>query len=343
MGKIIKKRKLKKHFIFVIFGFFAFFCAIKLFSYFTSIEYKLKKVGYNYQEIKIIQDKLDDDSAKNLLNNSYNKNLINLLQDKNFSLSKIKDYLYYYNDNYKKEYDPRIVEIINDQYYKRINLNRYMQYYEKNNDLSSREIVENVNCNLDSLYYSKDYDADVSKGDLVLVNKYYKLSSDYVPSNLVKIDKKYGYERLIDENAYKAFIDMYNAATNEGLEIFITSPYRSYKYQETLYNNYVADSGKEKAETFAARAGYSEHQTGLSVDLAAKDSIYTKFEKTKEYKWMLSNSYKYGFILRYPKGKEKQTGYMFEAWHFRFVGKDVAKYIFENSITYDEYYEYFIK
>ncbi len=339
----MKKRKLKKNFIVVVFGFFVLFCAIKLFSYFTSLEYKLKKIGYNYQEIKIIENKLDDDMIKTLLNYSYNQNLTSLLQDKNFFLTKFEDYLHYYNDNYKKEYDSKITEIINDQYYKNTNLSRYMKYYEENNDLTSREIVENINCNLDSLYYSTDYDADVSDGYLILVNKYYKLPSDYVPSNLVKIDKKYGYERLIDENAYKAFIDMYNDANNEGLEIFITSPYRSYKYQETLYNNYVTDSGKEKAETFAARAGYSEHQTGLSVDLSAKGSMYTKFEKTEEYKWMLSNSYKYGFILRYPKGKEKQTGYMFEAWHFRFVGKDVAKYIFENSITYDEYYEYFIK
>ena len=91
------------------------------------------------------------------------------------------------------------------------------------------------------------------------------------------------------------------------------------------------------------RAGYSEHQTGLALDIVTYGASMDTFENTDEFKWLSDNAYKYGFILRYPKGKEKLTGYSYESWHYRYVGKDVAKKIHDLDITYDEYYAYYIE
>ena len=93
---------------------------------------------------------------------------------------------------------------------------------------------------------------------------------------------------------------------------------------------------------YSARPGYSEHQTGLVIDIDNYNDDYENFDKTKEFEWMNNNSYKYGFILRYPKGKTDITGYDYESWHYRYVGKEIAKYIYENNITFDEYYAKFI-
>ena len=104
-----------------------------------------------------------------------------------------------------------------------------------------------------------------------------------------------------------------------------------------LYDNYVATDGKEAADTYSARAGYSEHQTGLAVDIYNKVLPYTSFEETEEFTWMQENAYKYGFILRFPKDKTNITGYQYESWHYRYVGKEVAKEIHENNLTLEEY------
>ena len=108
---------------------------------------------------------------------------------------------------------------------------------------------------------------------------------------------------------------------------------------------YKERKGLEYADNISARAGFSEHQTGYAVDVGvqAKMSTGKAFKNTGEYKWMLENSYKYGYILRYPENKSDITGYGFEAWHYRYVGKDVALYIHEHDITFDEYYAFFIE
>ena len=119
--------------------------------------------------------------------------------------------------------------------------------------------------------------------------------------------------------------------------------YRSYEYQVNLYNKYVENDGIKEADTYSARPGYSEHQTGLCVDVYDGEIDYTNFEKSDSYNWMQENAYKYGFILRFPKGKENLTGYQYESWHYRYVGKKIAKYIKENDLTLEEYYAKFIE
>jgi zinc D-Ala-D-Ala carboxypeptidase len=139
-------------------------------------------------------------------------------------------------------------------------------------------------------------------------------------------------------NAKKAFYELSTAAKKEGYNIIAMSSYRSYQYQVNLYNRYVEQDGKELADTYSARPGSSEHQTGLAVDVYNGKIEYTSFEKTKEYNWMQENAYKYGFILRFPKDKVKQTGYQYESWHYRYVGKDIAKYIHDHNMCLEEYY-----
>ena len=136
---------------------------------------------------------------------------------------------------------------------------------------------------------------------------------------------------------------MYNAAKEEGLYLIITSAYREYEFQETLWKKYAAQQGEEWADSIAARPGYSEHQSGLALDIVTYKSNMNDFENTKEFKWLQDNAHKYGFILRYPKGKEKLTGYNYESWHYRYVGVETATKIKKLGITFDEYYAYYLK
>ena len=156
---------------------------------------------------------------------------------------------------------------------------------------------------------------------ILIANKTYSLPENYDPGK-------------ISDDALKAFEEMREAASKDKITLWIQSGYRSYKTQDELFNNYVKKHGKEKAETFSARPGHSEHQTGLAMDL---NIINSSFEGTKEAIWIEKNCYKYGFIIRYPKGKEKITGYKYEPWHIRYLGKDMSKKVYSSGLTLEEY------
>ena len=130
---------------------------------------------------------------------------------------------------------------------------------------------------------------------------------------------------------------MSHDANKLGYKIKVVSAYRSYFYQQELYNYYFKKMGK-KAKYVSSLPGHSEHQLGLSIDVEGSNGDYNKFEESNEFKWMINNSYKYGFILRYPKNKEKITGYKYEPTHLRYVGYSLAKYLKRNSMTLEEYY-----
>ena len=165
------------------------------------------------------------------------------------------------------------------------------------------------------------------------------MPNNYIPDNLEEINPNYtnGTKKLVNV-ARLAFEDLAYQAKQEGYTIRAISAYRSYDYQLGLYNKYVAQDGQKQADTYSARPGYSEHQTGLVVDVDNIKTDFNNFESTEEFKWMQENAYKYGFILRYPKGKEHITGYTYESWHYRYVGKKIAKAIHNEDITFDEYY-----
>lgn len=170
-----------------------------------------------------------------------------------------------------------------------------------------------------------------------VVNKNNKLTNDYIPDDLEEVTKMFSLEnRKLRKKAKEEFINMAIDAKKEGFNIILVSAFRDYNYQENLYNYYSQEKGKSYADMCSARAGHSEHQTGLAIDVADISLDYDNFESTKEFTWMINNAYKYGFILRYPKGKFHITGFKYEPWHFRYVG-DIAEYIFKNNLTLEEY------
>ena len=172
----------------------------------------------------------------------------------------------------------------------------------------------------------------------VLVNKNNFLDKNFIPNNLESISTEYAYEnkKLIHE-AKVAFEKLSMDAKILGFKIIAVSAYRDYDYQYKLYNYYVDTKGLEYADKCSARPGHSEHQTGLAVDVMGSNLDYNIFEDSIEFNWMQKNAYKYGFILRYPKGKEHITGFKYEPWHYRYVGIKIAKEIYENNLTLEEY------
>lgn len=219
---------------------------------------------------------------------------------------------------------------------------RYKKYKENNPNLNDLDIVTRVNLNLDKPFYSNIKEAKDLNKEYILVNKYNYLNNDYKPDNLVKLEKCSLKDKLIQKIAIDDFYNMCDEIKKNNLNIRVVSSYRSFEYQKTLYENYVLKDGQELADTYSARAGFSEHQTGLAIDIDNGKKDYNNFDETEEFKWMIDNSYKYGFILRYPYGKENITGYSYESWHFRYVGKEHAKYIYHNDLTLDEYYIRFL-
>lgn len=171
----------------------------------------------------------------------------------------------------------------------------------------------------------------------LIVNKTYSIPSSYKPINPETTITGERCNNCLEKEVMESFRLMQSDATSVGLNIYIASGYRSYSYQERLYNNYTAVSGVAGADTYSARPGHSEHQTGLCFDL---NSVDDSFAYTDEGKWINENAYLYGFIIRYPKGKENITGYQYESWHLRYVGKDLASKLYNNGnwITMEEYY-----
>lgn len=224
-------------------------------------------------------------------------------------------------------------------YYKSNNIKRYQDYHKLNNDLSVSDVVTRVNLNLDLPYYTNTKEAKYLNTFYTLVNKYNYLRDDFVPNNLVAMTTPYSKEGIyLVEEARDNFYKLVDKAKEEGLTIRAISAYRGYTYQKRLYDKYVEADGVNKADTYSARPGFSDHQTGLAIDVDNTISSFENFTNTKEYQWMLDNSYKYGFILRYPSGKESITTYQFESWHYRYVGLKLAKKIKASNLTFDEYF-----
>ena len=224
------------------------------------------------------------------------------------------------------------------KYFKMDNLDRYINYKSKNPDKEIEQIIKDVNMDLDKEPYEDMKKATNLNSINILVNKHNYLTEDYVPENLENINSSYALSNMkMVSEAKNAFENLSKDAAKQNLKVIAMSTYRSYEYQVDLYNRYVKTDGKEAADTYSGRPGNSEHQTGLAVDVYNVKETYTNFEKTKEYTWMQDNAYKYGFILRFPKDKENETGYEFESWHYRYVGLKAAKYIKEHNISFEEY------
>ena len=330
----MSRRKKKKHlskllFIVLIFilGFFAYQ------NLFKNNIIEVIKQEYN------IYSKID----------GYNKELLSRYKSYNslFPNLEIEDIVKGVNldlDKYDLEFDDNINNFSKDTYYKKDNIDRYLAYQDDNNELDHHEIIRRVNSNLDKEFYVDYVNTDLSKGLLMIANKFYYLG-DYEPDDLITIPSEYGGNSLkASEITVNAYINMYNAIKEEtNLKLKVNSAYRSYQRQKTLYNDYVNRNGIEWADKWSAKPGFSEHQTGLALDITTSSATFDNFEDTEAYDWLVDNCYKYGFILRYPSDDYYLTGYNFESWHFRYVGVDVATKIYNEKITFEEYYEYYVK
>ena len=195
-------------------------------------------------------------------------------------------------------------------------------------------ILENIDTNPESL--------------TVLINKEFSLPSDYVPKNLTVPAitfsfRGYHEKNLMRQDAAQALEKLIKNASSEGLRINGVSGYRSYKRQLNIYNKNIIKYGLDYTNKYSAKAGYSEHQSGLAMDVSTnsiKNQLDVSFASTKEGKWLAENCWKFGYIIRYPEGKSQITGYAYEPWHIRYVGLELAKYLTENNLTLEEYYGY---
>ena len=317
-----KRLKLKKKVYY--FGAFVVFLTVAIllginyyndYQYKQTNEYKLLEKGYSLEDTKTIFAKLSETEQQKLINN-----------DK----------------------DDKIISLLEQKYFLEKNLEDYQEYIRKNNEDDYAKVISIVNVHANHKWYQLDLNTQEDLGMLMNVNKFYTLSETYVPENLRNIELSYAYgeegENKLIDYAYDKFLELWQAANEQGFYLMVTSSYRDYQGQKEIYDYRVSTQGERKADETAARPGHSEHQTGLVIDMTSKtEPLADSFSNSEAYKWLKENAYKYGFIERYPEGKTYLTGYNPESWHWRYVGEEAAKLIHDEDITFDEYYAFYIE
>ncbi len=318
-----------------------------------------QEVGTPYEEVEIKAYSDEKDLRENVLidNNSFDPNIVGkYVVTYRLSISDVRDeYLYRVID-----VEDTTAPILKLKGPKEITLKKGETYKDAGVEVSDnydKEIKEKIKTKgkVDTSKlgeYEIVYEVTDSSGNIASVSKKVKVTSKggiipqikeedgitYVDGTLV-VNKKYSipkdYTPGLKDTTYDAFTKLKQEAKKKGYTIQILSGYRNYADQEKLYNDYVKKYGKEKADTFSAEPGHSEHQTGLALDVGKLD---TSFGNTPAGKWLAANAYKYGFIIRYPEGKEKITGYQYEPWHIRYLGKDLAQKVYKSGLTLEEYF-----
>jgi len=347
---------------------------IVLFIFYRSNINDLKKIGYSEKASKNILLKF---KKKEIIHLGKNKTLNRAFEssdyiDKNFtSYSKIKYQnhkniikninkllkigysneeisliLSRGNDKDVNEFTKRkkvryLEEFFSVSYSKLRNYDRYISYMNNSREDEETSVLY-VNLDMDKENY-KDAKKIEDFSYTMLVNKHHKLEKDFVPKDLKTVSTDYAREKGIKANitAISQAKKMIDDAKKDDKNIIINSAYRSYEDQEDIVNTYRELYGDSYIEKYVLLPGYSEHQTGLGIDFGSTDSKI--FIQSDEYKWMEENCYKYGFIHRFKSNYEEITGVKNESWHYRYVGKKAAKYIYENDITLEEYYIKFIE
>lgn len=318
------------------------------------LDEELENLGYTRGEVSAILQL--DYKDRLVFKEGYSKRLITIISNPNFDITKSSLYFKFYkeyddktlfflvNNNYISTSNYKLVrELFKSKYFILENLSKYLIYYKDINDIPYTIAYVNVGAYKEPYV---EYDlSDLSKGITILANKWNSLD-DYVPKNLVTINPIHGTssksEQKLEKDCYEAFTEMYNAAKKDNIDFYITSGYRAQETQVDVYNRYLQSDSQARVDTYSSRPGFSDHQTGLACDILSGNYTFDSFEQSSACTWLKKNAYKYGFILRFPKNKTDLTGYMYESWHYRYVGKDIAKYIYENNICFEEYYAYYI-
>jgi len=273
----------------------------------SSIEYKLGEIGYTTEEIEYIKSNFTKEERNELLD---------------------------------KEYDSILIKFYKEKYFRKDKLEEYLEYHNSNKDLSSDEVITKINTHTNIEPYEKIFDTDISKNELMLVNKYYKLSEDYKPE-VELISSQYAYSgKYASKTIIESIQNLIDAAKEDNIKLIVAAGYRSYKEQEDIYESYKINNGIREADEVVSRPGHSDYQTGLAVDIEPYAKYIENVSESEEYQWLQNNMYNFGFIQRFPEGKEDITGFKYSAWHLRYVGIDAALYIHDNNITFEEYYGY---
>lgn len=309
--------------------------------------------SYSSQSI----EKMEELGIKDKVNlKKYSKTLDVAIYDEYFQNTYLKDYEiidYVDTDSFidlvnillDRKYEAKEIGTIIKEYTKcpnfnKFNFERYLSYKEKNNSLDYQTVVTRVNIKLDKEFYTDTEPVKDPDSLYVVVNKYNYLDSSFVPKNLKPLFNNSN-ATMVSEAA-DAYQKLVEAAKKDGITLVATTAYRSYGFQSTLYNNYKAKDGEAAADTYSARPGFSEHQTGLAADL--NDPNYSERRLSpSDYEWLKQNANKYGFIIRFPEGTDNITGYQEEDWHIRYLGVDVATKVKESGLTLDEYYDLYLK
>lgn len=270
---------------------------------------------------------------EDLLHLGYNLNDIEVIQNK-ISNVDVKEYFL------KEKYD-NISSYINALNFIPKNISRYVAYHNRNQNMTYDNTVLNVNMNLDYDFYTNVNTLHNYLDITTLVNKYNKLPDNYEIDDLVVLDNEYSNKgEKVRKVIYNDLKKMFDDAKKDNINLNVISGFRTYEKQDTLFNNSIKKNGIDHALIYSAKPGYSEHQLGLAIDV---NSVEENFKNTNEYKWLKNNSYKYGFIERYPENKEYITGFGYEPWHYRYLGVDITTRIFTENITYEEYVVKFLK
>ena len=290
-----------KRLIILVVGVVILVVGIKLIQNYDKIGKQLREIGYSKEDSVKITSILSEEDVSKVLN---------------------------------MEYQEKLIPIIENNYFIPKNLEKYLDFKNKNNDKNVEDIIAIVNVKQNNDWYENTTNTDISKGNAMLVNKFHSLTEDFDPGEIVKISVQYAYDGHSTTNeVYEQYKKMWYAAKEENLTLIVNSSYRTYSEQEKTH--------KVNGDEYAARPGFSEHQTGLALDIVTYNTIGNDFENKPEFTWLSNNAHLYGFILRYPKDKEYLTGFEYESWHYRYLGVDLATKVYESGLTYDEYYAYY--
>ncbi len=373
--KKVRKIKVKPKFMSAIkvMGFF-FFIFLAIFLFYRKQIRDLTSVGYSKKASQVILFSFQKDYALSVSDNAALNRVFEedkfieeyMEQYKKITYVDQEHFVDHLHEALKKGYKPSDINIIFshgndeavDQFLKRDKINyleeffsvdyaklenydRYILYSDETGEDEELTVLY-VNLDLDKEDYvdasiTNDFSLDM------LVNKHHGLKEDFVPKDLITIDSNYAsYDDLkCSHIAFNAFREMSDAASKEGYGLIINSAYRSYQDQVDISNMYLKSYGQNYVDKYVAKPGFSEHQTGLAFDIGSRST--NVFANSKEYQWMNENAYKYGFIHRFTKRYAFITGFREEAWHYRYVGKDIATKIHElGDISLEEYWAMYI-
>ena len=304
-----------------------------------------KTIDAAFRSIDYKEDNLDNyfkinyQKQKNIIKN------INTLIDKGYSNSNISIILAHGDDQdvtefAKKDKIKYLEEFYNFDYAKLKYYDRYVNYSKETGEDEETTVIH-VNLGMDNDDYVNPVIVSSFSTDM-LVNKHYKLSDDFIPTNLIEINSNYtdGEVQKGYKEAVYAFYDMADVMKKKDLNVVINSSYRTSIEQEQLYEEFLKLYGESYVKRCVAKGQFSEHQTGLLFGIGCTNNA--KFSDSLEEKWLLDNAYKYGFVLRYPKNKDNITGFKSNFSQYRYVGIKVAKYIHDNNLSFEEYYVKFI-